>query len=39
MLQEQQVDAVFTDIAMPGLTGLDLALALSRQPTPPAWCS
>ena len=36
LLQEQQVDAVFTDIAMPGLTGLDLARVLSRQPTPPA---
>ena len=36
VLQEHPVDAVFTDIAMPGLTGLDLALALSRRPTPPA---
>jgi DNA-binding LytR/AlgR family response regulator len=36
VLQEHAVDAVFTDIAMPGLTGLDLALALSRRPTPPA---
>ncbi|QWZ07448.1 LytTR family DNA-binding domain-containing protein [Nocardioides panacis] len=36
VLQDQQVDAVFTDIAMPGLTGLDLARALSRRRTPPA---
>ncbi|CAN5486473.1 LytTR family DNA-binding domain-containing protein [soil metagenome] len=35
VLQEQPVDAVFTDIAMPGLTGLDLARVLSRFRVPP----
>jgi DNA-binding LytR/AlgR family response regulator len=35
LLQERDVDAVFTDIRMPGLTGLDLARVLSRFRTPP----
>lgn len=30
VLQEEQVDAVFVDIAMPGLSGLDLAAVLKR---------
>ncbi len=30
LLQEQSVDAVFTDIRMPGLTGVELAKVLSR---------
>lgn len=35
LLREREVDAVFLDIAMPGLTGLDLAAVLSRFRTPP----
>ena len=35
VLQEEQVDAVFMDIRMPGLTGLDLAKVLSRFKEPP----
>ena len=35
MLQEPEVDAVFLDIQMPGLTGLDLAQVLSRFKEPP----
>lgn len=35
VLQDQAVDAVFMDIRMPGLTGLDLARVLSRFKTPP----
>jgi len=36
VLRESEVDAVFLDIAMPGLTGLDLASILARFRTPPA---
>jgi DNA-binding LytR/AlgR family response regulator len=35
ILQEGAVDAVFLDIQMPGLTGLELAQVLSRFRTPP----
>jgi DNA-binding LytR/AlgR family response regulator len=35
VLQEAAVDAVFCDIRMPGLTGLDLARVLARFKTPP----
>lgn len=35
VLQEESVDAVFIDIRMPGLTGLDLAKVLSRFKEPP----
>ena len=35
LLREQEIDAVFLDIRMPGLTGLDLARVLSRFPAPP----
>jgi DNA-binding LytR/AlgR family response regulator len=35
VLRERDVDAVFLDIAMPGLTGLDLAAVLARFRTPP----
>jgi len=35
VLQEEKVDAVFLDIAMPGLTGLELARVLSRFKSPP----
>ena len=35
VLQDLDVDAVFLDIQMPGLTGLDLAQVLSRFRTPP----
>jgi DNA-binding LytR/AlgR family response regulator len=35
VLREEPVDAVFVDIAMPGLTGLELAEALARLPEPP----
>lgn len=35
VLQEDRVDAVFLDIRMPGLSGLDLARVLSRFKEPP----
>lgn len=35
VLQEDDVDAVFSDIRMPGLTGLELAQVLRRFRTPP----
>ncbi len=35
VLQEQSVDAVFLDIRMPGLSGVDLARVLSRFKAPP----
>lgn len=35
LLQESEVDAVFLDVQMPGLTGLDLAQVLSRFKEPP----
>jgi len=35
VLQEQGVDAVFLDVAMPGLTGVDVARLLSQFRTPP----
>jgi DNA-binding LytR/AlgR family response regulator len=35
VLQEEPVDAVFSDVAMPGLSGLDLAKVLSRFKQPP----
>lgn len=36
ILREEAVDAVFLDVAMPDLTGLELASLLSRFATPPA---
>ncbi len=36
MLQQLEVDAVFLDIKMPGLTGIELAQVLARFRTPPA---
>lgn len=35
-LEDEQVDAVFVDIRMPGLSGLDLARVLSGYANPPA---
>jgi DNA-binding LytR/AlgR family response regulator len=35
VLQEEPVDAMFSDVAMPGLSGLDLAKVLSRFKQPP----
>src|SRR6187551_1237117 len=35
ILQDLDVDAVFLDVQMPGLTGLDLAQVLTRFRTPP----
>lgn len=35
-LQDNEIDAVFLDIAMPGLSGLDLARVLARFEKPPA---
>lgn len=35
LLRECEVDAVFLDIAMPGLSGLDIAAVLARFRTPP----
>jgi DNA-binding LytR/AlgR family response regulator len=36
LLQQLEVDAVFLDIQMPGLTGIELAQVLSRFRSPPA---
>ena len=36
LLQQLEVDAVFLDVQMPGLTGIELAQVLSRFKTPPA---
>lgn len=36
VLQERDVDALFLDVQMPGLTGLDLAQVLARFKQPPA---
>jgi DNA-binding LytR/AlgR family response regulator len=36
VLQSEEVDAVFLDIQMPGLSGIELAQVLSRFRTPPA---
>ena len=36
LLQQLEVDAVFLDIKMPGLTGIELAQVLARFRTPPA---
>ena len=36
MLQQLEVDAVFLDIRMPGLSGIELAQVLARFRTPPA---
>lgn len=36
VLRDEEVDAVFLDIAMPGLTGLELASVLARFKEPPA---
>jgi DNA-binding LytR/AlgR family response regulator len=35
LLQDSQVDAIFLDVQMPGLTGLELAQVLSRFRNPP----
>jgi DNA-binding LytR/AlgR family response regulator len=35
LLQQTEVDAVFLDVQMPGLTGIELAQVLSRFRTPP----
>lgn len=35
-LHDEQFDAIFLDVQMPGLSGLDLARVLSRFATPPA---
>jgi DNA-binding LytR/AlgR family response regulator len=35
LLRERDVDAVFLDVAMPGLSGLELAAVLARFRTPP----
>lgn len=35
LLQQLEVDAVFLDVQMPGLTGIELAQVLSRFKTPP----
>lgn len=35
-LQDNEIDAVFLDIAMPGLSGLDLARVLAKFENPPA---
>src|SRR5829696_10194910 len=35
LLRDSEIDAVFLDIGMPGVDGLDLARALRRQAVPP----
>ena len=35
LLRDSEIDAVFLDIRMPGMDGLELARALRRQPVPP----
>ena len=39
VLQESEVDAVFLDVQMPGLTGLDLAQVLRGSRSRRRWCS
>jgi CheY-like chemotaxis protein len=38
-LSERRIDAIFLDISMPGLSGIELASVLGTSPGRRPWCS